>query len=254
MSKKIVAISLALVLIVACFVACGKKYETTKINGEEVILVTDENGDPIINNKNQVVALVTDEAGEIITFENGEEQTRYIDIYDALEVEGVAYGEHYKMNVLEGWSIGKGKKITKNDTDDKCYIEFSQAYVLKENEKFEESFAKTDKTNEDIQKILEDEAKMNEFVQKNPGFAKYQGCKYTIDTEITTFTNKNFPCKTYVHKIVDAKGNVVHYVNSYYFSVNKTIYCVSYNCVDGIGYDQNFDFGSYLKSNFTYVD
>ena len=254
MSKKIIALSLALMLIVTCFVACGKKYETTKINGEEVILVTDENGNPIINEKNEVVVLVTDRAGEVLTYANGEDQTRYISLQNALEIKGVAYGEHYKMNVLDGWTIGNGDKLIKDKTDGKCYIQFLDVHTLGMNEKFDEVFAETDKANEDIQKAFEDEAKMKELIKTNPDIAKYEGCKYTIDTQETTFTSKAFPCKKYIHKIVDADGDVVHYVNNYYFLVSKTIYNVSYTCVDGVGYDAEFDFDAYLRTNFTFVD
>ena len=254
MSKKIIAVSLALFLIVTCFVACGKKYETTKINGEEVILVTDENGQPVINENNELVALVTDRAGEVLTYENGENQTRYIGLQNALEIEDVAYGEHYKFNILSGWEMGSGPRLNKKGTDGKCYIEFSQTYTLKMNEIFIDAFADTDKANEDIQKAFEDEAKMKELIKNNPALAKYEGCKYTIDLQDTTFTSKAYPCRKYVHKIVNAEGDVVHYVNSYYFLASKTIYCVSYNCVDGIGYDAEFDFDAYLRTNFTFVD
>ena len=96
--------------------------------------------------------------------------------------------------------------------------------------------------------------KMKELIKNNPAFAKYEGCKYTIDSQDTTFTSKAYPCRKYVHKIVNAEGDVVHYVNSYYFLASKTIYCVSYNCVDGVGYDAEFDFDAYLRTNFTFVD
>lgn len=254
MTKKIIAISLALVLIVTCFVACGKKYETTKINGEEVILVTDKEGNPVINEDNQLIALVTDRAGEVLTYADGENQTRYIGIDNALEIKGVAYGEHYKMNVLDGWTIGTGDKLNKDKTDGKCSIQFSKTRTLKANEKFSEVFVETDKANEDIQKAFEDEAKMKELIKTNPDLAKYEGCKYTIDSQETTFTSKSYPCKKYVHKIVNADGAVVHYVNSYYFLADKTIYCVSYTCVDGVGYDESFDFDAYLRTNFTFID
>ncbi len=254
MSKKIVAISLALVLIVTCFVACGKKYETTKINGEEVILVTDENGEPVINENNELIALVTNRAGEVLTYADGENQTRYIGLDDALDLEGVAYGKHYKFNILKGWELGASDKLNKKDTDGKCFIQFTQTYTLKMNEKFEDVFEKTDKANEDIQKAFEDEAKMKELVKTNPDIAKYVGCKYTIDSQYTTFTSENYPCKKYVHKFVNADGDIVHYVVDYYFLVSKTIYCVSYNCIDGVGYDESFDFDAYLRTNFTFVD
>lgn len=254
MSKKIIAVSLALFMIVTCFVACGKKYETTKINGEEVILVTDKNGDPVINENNELVALVTDRAGEVLTYEDGENQTRYIGLKDALEIEGVAYGEHYKMNVLKGWSIGVGDKLIKDKTDGKCYIQFLDVHTLGMNEKFDEVFVETDKANKDIQKAFEDEAKMKELIKTNPDIAKYEGCKYTIDSQDTTFTSKSYPCKKYVHKIVNTNNEVVHYVVNYYFLVSKTIYNVSYTCVDGVGYDAEFDFDAYLKTNFKFVD
>lgn len=254
MSKKIIAVSLALFLIVTCFVACGKKYETTKINGEEVILVTDKNGDPVINDKNQVIALVTDRSGEVLTYSDGENQTRYIDINNALEIKGVAYGAHYKMNVLDGWSIATGDRLVKDKTDSKCYISFAQTYTLKTNEKFEEVFVETDRSNEDIQKAFDDEETMKELIKNNPDLAKYEGCKYTIDKQETTFTRKSLPCRKYVHKIVNAEGAVVHYVMNYYFLADKTVYSVSYTCIDGVGYDENFDFDTYLKTNFTFID
>lgn len=254
MSKKIIALSLAILLIVTCFVACGKKYETTKINGEEVILVTDENGQPVINDKNELIALVTDRAGEVLTYANGEDQTRYIGLENALEIEGVAYGEHYKFNILSGWEMGSGPRLNKKETDGKNYIEFLQVCTLKMNETFIDVFADTDKANEDIQKAFEDEAQMKELIKNNPAFAKYEGCKYTIETQDTTFTSKSYPCRKYIHKIVNAEGEVVHYVVNYYFLASKTVYNVSYNCVDGVGYEAEFDFDAYLRTNFTFVD
>lgn len=253
MSKKIIAISLALVVIIACFTACGKKYETTKINGKDVILVTDENGEPIVNDKNELIALVTDKAGEVLTYADGEDQTHYIKLYNTLEIDDVAYGEHYRLDVLKGWETTNGPRLNKEGTEGKCFIEFTETYTLKDNEVFEEAFIKTDEANDEIQKAFEDETKIKELIKENPALAKYEGCKYIIESNMMSFTGESFPCKTYVYKVVNADGGLENYVNSYYFLVGETIYCISYSCVDGVGYDESFDFAAYLRDHFTFV-
>lgn len=235
MSKKIIAISLVLVIIVTCFVACGKKLETTIVNGKEVVLVTDKNGDPIVNDKNQVIALVTDEAGKVQKYENGEDQTHYIDLFDALEVKGVAYGDKYKMNILEGWELGTDSKIYKKDTENKCYIDFTKVKEIDEKEPLQTYFNKMDQQN----KLFID------------GF-KEKGYDCAIEKESVTVGN--YSGWHYTYKITDSDGKIIHYAENYYFAVAKSLYSINYACVDGIGYDEAFNFGSYINANFTYLD
>lgn len=237
MSKKIIALSLALMLIVTCFVACGKKYETTKINGKDVILVTDENGDPVINEKNQVIALVTDEAGEVLTHSNGEDQTRYIQLNDALVVKGVAYGKNYKFNVLEGWTVGEVDRIYKDGTENKCYIQFATVKEIDKDENLATYFEKLDQQND----ILIDNLKK-------------EGYEITIDKSNDSISEKGIGCEVYKYKLLDSNGKVTHYAENYYFTVGGMIYSVNYACMDGVGYDETFDFGNYLKTNFTFID
>ncbi len=237
MSKKIIAVSLALFLIVTCFVACGKKYETTKINGEEVILVTDKNGDPVINKNNELIALVTDKAGEVLTYANGEDQTRYIVLQNALEIKGVAYGEHYKMNVLDGWTISTGDTINKDGTDGKSFIKFIE---IKDIEKGETLKTYLETVDENNRPLIE-------------GFEK-EGFNLTIESGVNSIGKNGISCETRLYKIVDSNNKVIHYAENYYFINNKTIYCINYACIDGIGYDDTFDLDLYLKTNFTFVD
>ncbi len=253
MNKKILAILMVFVVVVTCFAACKKHdYDTTKINGQDVLLATDKDGNTIINDDNQIVAVVTDREGEIITYENGEEQTYNIQISGSMVVEGHIQSKDFKLAIPKGWEGTPNNTVVKKGTENKCYIQFTQTYVLKDNEKFNEIFIETDKANEEIQKAFENEERMKELIKNNPDFAKYEKCKYTIDESQITFTDKAFPGKRYTHKIVDADGNVMHYVQSYYFIVNKTVYCLSYNCKDGVGYDESFDFDSFVRTNFTF--
>ncbi len=236
MNKKIIAISLVLVIMVTCFSACKQKRETTKINGQEVIAVTDESGNPIINEKNEAVVLVTDREGEVITFESGEEQTRYMQIIDAVVIDGVAHGEKYNMNVLSGWTAGIGDRINKDGTDEKCYIHFTKNKDLEKDETLATYLEAVDEQND----LLVD------------GFKK-EGYTVTINDGASAISSKNIGCKTRTYKIVDSDGKVVHYAVNYYFVADDTVYSVNYACENGIGYDESFDFDSYLKTNFTFL-
>lgn len=236
MNKKIIAISIALVIMVTCFSACKQKRETTTINGQEMIAVTDEIGNPIINEKNEAVVLVTDREGEVVTFESGEEQTRYVQIKDALVIDDVAHGEKYNMNVLSGWAAGQGGRINKDGADGKCYIHFTKNKDLEKNETLATYLEAVDEQND----LLVD------------GFKK-EGYIVTIKDGTSAISSKNIGCETRTYKIVDGDGKVVHYAENYYFVADDAIYSVNYACETGIGYDESFDFDSYLKTNFTFL-
>ena len=235
MSKKIIALSLAIFLIITCFVACGKKYETTKINGQDVVVVTDAEGNPVINDKNQVAVLVTDFDGNVVKHENGEDQTRYMQIYDAFEVNGVARGDKYNLNVLEGWTVGEMDRIYKNGTENKCYIQFVTVKETNEKENFTSYFQNLNEQNSQLIDGL-----------KNQG--------YTVDIEKESISVEENSGWHYIYKITDSDGKVIHYAENCYFVVAKTIYSINYACTDGVGYDETFDFGSYVNANFTYID
>lgn len=253
MNKKILAILMAFVIVVTCFAACKRHdYETTKINGQDVILYTDKDGNTVINDDNQIVAVVTDSDGELITFANGENQTYNIQISGSWVVDGEIKTKDFDMGIPSGWEGTENSRIVKEGTDGKCYIDFKQVHVLKDNEKFADAFEETDKTNEQIQTAFNNPETLKELIKNNPDLAKYEGCTYTIEQGGTTLTDMAYPCRTYVHKFVDADGKVVHYIENYYFLVSNTVYAVNYNCIDGEGYDADFNFGAFLKENFTF--
>ncbi len=237
MSKKIIALSLALLLIVTCFVACGKKYDTTKVNGEDVILVTDENGNPVIRDDSQVVALVTDSNGEVLTYENGENQTRYIQIIDAIEIENFAYGEKNKMKVLNGWTVDGRSRLVKDKTEGNCHISFTLTKTLEGKETLADYLDAVDEQNDLLVDVLE---KQGSTLTMSDGTASISGGKIVAEKR--------------VYKIVDAEGNVTHYAEKYYFVAGKSIYSLNYACEEGVGYDESFNFEEFARTNFTYID
>ena len=112
MEKKIIAIALVLVVMVTAFVGCGQKYKTTKVGNKEYLLHTDAEGNTIIKD-DKLVAVVTDRDGEIITYENGENQTYYVPIPGSLVIDGIVRGDNFTLNILDGWTSTDNNRINK---------------------------------------------------------------------------------------------------------------------------------------------
>ena len=174
MEKKIIAIALVLVLMVTAFVGCGKKYETTKVGNKEYLLHTDAEGNTVVKD-DQLVAVVTDRDGEIVTYDNGENQTYYVDIPGSVVIDGIVRGDNFRLNILKGWTSTDYNMIFKDKTDNKCHIQFTQ--LIKEFEKGENinTYMETvDKNNKDITEYLSQVAKDDEKITSIKGLEKIQ--------------------------------------------------------------------------------
>lgn len=236
MSKKIIAILLVFTLVITCFVACRKeKPETTKINGEEFVVHTDDEGNTIINDQNMIAINPTDANGEVITYENGEPQTNWVQMHGDVQGEDFVQSESYKMYAISGWTPGMLGKIFKNDTDEKCYVQFVEVSEVSKDVNLSTYLSVIDKNNEDLKKGFTDE-----------------GYNCTIENSDKTITDKELDCEYYLYKITDAEGQVIHYAENYYFATSEYIYKVAYVCESGIGYDETFDFEAYLNTSFTF--
>lgn len=253
MEKKIIAVALVLVIMVTAFVGCGQKYKTTKINGGEYILHTDAEGNTVVEN-NQFVAVVTDNNGEPITFGNGEPQTFYVPVPGSIPIDGIMYGSNFTLKLLDGWTSTNVDRINKDDTNNKCYIQFLKSRTLDKDETLAEALKETEEINKQLVETINNEEKLKELIKTKPEVEKYLGSKATYDISAGTFTADAYSCRTYKSKIVDKNGEVIHYAESWYFLVDKNIYCMNYVCTDGVGYDESFDFGSYLRESFTFVE
>ena len=253
MEKKIIAIALVLVLMVTAFVGCGKKYETTKVGNKEYLLHTDAEGNTVVKD-DQLVAVVTDRDGEIVTYDNGENQTYYVDIPGSVVIDGIVRGDNFRLNILKGWTSTDYNMIFKDKTDNKCHIQFTQ--LIKEFEKGENinTYMETvDKNNKDIITAFSNDEFMDKLAKDNPDIEKFRGCTYTIEEGETVISKDNIPCLVRIHKAVDKDGNLLHYAENYYFVSDKSLYSLDYVCEDGVGYDAEFDFKSYANQNFTFV-
>ncbi len=257
MNKKIMAIALAMVFIATAFTACKKELETMKINGGEYPVYRDDKGELVINEENKIAVLVTDRQNqEVVTEEGGEPQTYWVYMNKDTVGDGYIQGKDYTLNVPDGWEGSEKGRVFKKRTDEKCYIEFRYLAKLKSGETLESILEKQDETNETIAEALKDEAQMKALMEKTPEQAEaiksFIGSECTFEKKTATISKDNIPCTVRVTKIVNASGKLVQYAEDYYFVHNGMLYMVKYTCLEGVGYDETFDFGQYLKNGFTF--
>ena len=233
MNKKILAILLVFAVVITCFAACKRhNYETTDVNGKDLLLYTDEDGNTVINDDNQIIVVVTDEEGEILTHENGENQTYYYNIDGSYVGDGYIQDKNYKMNIPEGWEGTTNNKVIKKNTDNKCYITFLMRAQKEDINTFIETL---DVDNKDLE-------------------AGFNALGYTFTVEKKGASISKYTGYHYIYKTVDAEGNLIHYAENIIFPVAKTIYSVEYVCSDGVGYDETFNFGAFVQENFEFND
>ncbi len=253
MNKKILAVALALLFVVTAFTACKSKLDMTEINGNEYPLMTDKDGNTIVNQENQVAVLVTDRDGEVLTYADGEDQTYWLQLDGDYVTDDMVQGKLYKFGVPKGWTGNRYGRVVKDKTDDKCYIKFTQHTELKEEETIETYLETIDSNNEAIAEAINDPVQMAELIKKNPSFAVYEGCEYTM-TKSNGMIVGSLNAQIRVHKIVDKDGKVVHYAENYYFVSDGVVYSVDYACEGGNGYDESFRFSNYIGKNFTFIE
>lgn len=235
MNKKIIALALAILFIATAFTACKKELETTKINGNEFVLYTDDEGNTVISKDNKIAIAVTDAYGEIVTYSNREPQTNWVQLYGDIQGETFIRGENYQMNALEGWTPDRMGKIIKNETDGRCYVQFAEITEV----------------TRDVSLYSYLDAIDNQNAELVSGYEK-QGYTLTIEKEDRTITEQEIGCIFYKYEVKDKDGKIMHYAENYYFVADNTIYKLGYVCEDGIGYDESFNFEEYLNTSFTY--
>ena len=108
-----------------------------------------------------------------------------------------------------------------------------------------------DAQNTAIAETFDDEEQMNALIAKNPEFAAFKGCKYTVDKGAAMIT-VGLNAQVRVNKIVDKSGKIVHFAENYYFVANKSVYKLDYICEGGTGYDDEFNFRQYISEGFKF--
>lgn len=253
MNKKILAVALALLFIATAFTACKTKVDTTEINGSEYPLMTDKDGETVVNRENQIAVLVTDREGEVLTYADGEDQTYWLQLEGDYVSDDMVQGKLYRLGVPKGWTGNKYGTVIKNKTDDNCYIKFTTHKELEDEETLVSYLELIDSNNEAIADVINDPVQLEDSIKKNPAFAAFKGGKCTIE-KITGMISGTYNAEIRIFKIVDENGKVVHYAENYYFVYDGTVYSVDYACENGDGYDAEFSFSNYIGKNFKFIE
>lgn len=118
MKKQVFAILLATLLILTTFAACGKKYLVyTDKDGVKHALLTDAEGNTMVNAFGQLVVGVTDKNGKLSKDVDGNYETRAVE-FPSVVVNGSTYETpDFKLTVPERlWSVSE-TGLTKNDSE-----------------------------------------------------------------------------------------------------------------------------------------
>lgn len=139
MKKQVLAIILATLLILTTFVSCGKKYLVyTDPDGVEHPVLTDAEGNTMVNKFGQIVVGVTDSRGRLVTDENGENETRGVVFPSSISNGNLYETPDFKWEVPSDLWYFEGNTLHKKDSD--IYLEVS---IISEQESLaevEESF------------------------------------------------------------------------------------------------------------------
>ncbi len=123
MNKKIISILIVATIIFMCvFAACDKGTYTNPATGEKYKLVTDENGEKILNDDGELLVYVTDENGRRVKNENGEYETEVHGFIGQIEEDGVVEDYAYKLTLPKGWKTTDEKGVFENKSEEQKIV------------------------------------------------------------------------------------------------------------------------------------
>ncbi len=236
MSKKIIALALVLVLVATVFTACGEKYRVEKIAGNEHAVMTDEEGNVVIDPDKGVQAIVTDRDGEIVTYENKEPQTYWVSIPNYFVADGVYHSSIYTMKTIDGWDMLDSGIMEKKDSEGKCTIKCS-AVIEKDYEEASllDWLVLRDKRNAEAKPLYEE-----------------KGYKVTVEKKEVTVSGTAMV--HYKEVIYNPDGSLANYSETLYFQLGSyDKYSIQYSSQEGVGYNDKFDFIDFVDNNFAIV-
>lgn len=104
MKKRIVVFLIVVIISLSVvFTACNKDVYTDPSTGNEYILVTDENGEKVLNDDGELLVYSTDEDGKKIKDEDGNYVTEVHGFIGQIENDGVIEDYAYYFTLPDGW-------------------------------------------------------------------------------------------------------------------------------------------------------
>ncbi len=231
MQKKIVAVSLVVLMIAVLLASCGNKYLMAEINGVERPLVTDAEGNTEIDDEGKIAVYVTDSKGNLKYDSDGNPQKNYYTLPDKSINGQTLETLDYKFSMPDGWTLKDNGMFYKDGTDDKSYVQCVKDTTLENSETFE-SF------------LQQEQSEQQQIVDK----VKEQNQDITMTVTEGTLQSGE-PVVFFAYEMKDDSGNVSYYGVSAYVNIGDSVYSANYTC-DGTSYDESFDFMGVFSSSF----
>lgn len=141
MKKQVLAIIFATLLILSTFAACGKKYLVyTDSDGITHPVLTDAEGNTMVNKFGQIIVGVTDSRGRLVTEENGEYETRGIVFPSSISKGSLYETPDFKWEVPADLWYFEGNTLYKKNSE--IYLDISITKDKKSLAEMEDTFDK----------------------------------------------------------------------------------------------------------------
>ena len=231
MQKRIVAVSLVILMVALLLASCGNKYLMGEINGVERPLVTDAEGNTELDDEGKIAVYVTDAKGNIQYDEEGNPQKNYYDLPEKIVNENTLETGAYKFTMPEGWTLNDNGVFYKDGTDNKCQIKCMKDTTLDANETYA-AF------------LYQEAGKQQEFIEQVKEQYK------NSSTEVSKATLASGETVTLITSTIkDESDTLIYYGASAYVNIGDDVYSVNYGCDSGEYYDESFDFIGMVCSN-----
>jgi len=143
MKKRIVIFAMVTIIAVSVvFTACNKDVYTDPSSGEKYILVTDENGEKVLNEDGELLVYVTDEDGKKVKDADGNYETEVHGFVGQIENNGVVEDYAYYFTLPDGWKTVSDRGEFQNksldaeleikileETMDECIAKIEKTYT-----------------------------------------------------------------------------------------------------------------------------
>lgn len=234
MEKKIIAVVSVVILLASVLAACGKKPTVTLKEGQEYELVTDKEGNTIVNDNGELLVYAVDGNGKYVKDENGKRQQNAVTFPDVVVKKNVLETPDFVMTFPEEWKISKTGRATKTEYEKMSFK--IEKLELKDDDTFESYTANVKEQTEYM---------ASEIKKKCPDT--------TLTAENATLTIKQLDCRIIELKSVKEDGTVVLYNCEIYYMFKGDLYKIHYSCKEG-GYDETIDVASLVNNGLIMKD
>lgn len=230
MQKKIVAVSLIILMVALLLASCGNKYLMGEFNGVERPLVTDAEGNTELDDEGKIAVYVTDAKGNIQYDADGNPEKRYYDLPEKLVKGNTLETSAYKFTAPDGWTLKENGIFYKNGTDDNVSIQWMKDTTLTDGKTYEAFLAEKQGVSQDVLDALKEE---NMEVEENVTKGSLLSGEPITMIERTTKSNSD--------------GSIYYYA-SVYVNIGNDVY--SANCgYSGSAKDESFNLMDIVSSN-----